>query len=109
MDANDGLEISLVVSKRLRRLLLYVTGLAAVAAGFILVGTILFVHLAPRWSAAHATIGVLLMALPIVIWSGCLISLAIWIRAVILARIYRIAAEDTRDVIKDLGREDDDG
>ena len=65
MDANDGFEISLVVSKRLRRLLLYVTGLAAVAAGFILVATIPFVHLAQRWSAAHATIGVLLMALPL--------------------------------------------
>ena len=96
MDHEEGISLALIVSKRLRRLLLRVAGLTALA------GTVFLIidFLLPRsfWTSGHHDLRNLIMTtLPLLMIIGSLCMLVYWAVAAVLAKIYGTAAEDARD------------
>ena len=103
MEPEQALPVALVVSKSLRKWVLHGAGAAAVA-GLLMIPiemwaaqTFEFLH--PAGDFVRLRGG--LTHVGWMIWSIALFF--IWVRAAILAKVYRRAAEDGRDVAQELG------
>ena len=103
MEPEKALPVALVVSKSLRRWVLRGAGAAALAGLLMFPFDLWAVRAFKFLQHSNDLVALVLVLTPIglIILSGALFG--VWARAAILAKIYRRAAEDGRDVAQELG------
>jgi hypothetical protein len=98
MDTEDGLIVALILSKRLRTMLLKAS-LAAPVVGIIWIAALFFIGRLPE-NGLFAMLFTLPPVLMIVTFPAMFIF---WLGVTIRAKLYQIAAEDARDLVDEIG------
>ena len=98
MDTDEGLIVALILSKRLRTMLLKASVVAPVV-GIVWITALFFIGRLPD----NGLLDMLLILPPLLMIVTFPSMLIFWLGVTIRAKLYRIAAEDARDLVDELG------